>query len=131
MPEPHEASPLSPEETRGIIDRLGHQGQVSKDSSSPAVTQALSEMSDEQQDTFWQLYDSKKREVVPLGLLAILFPIQLFLLDKTGLGIACLLTAGGLFVWWFIEIFLTPGRVHHYNEELAVQIARDVRLLGE
>ncbi len=131
MPEPHEASPLSPEETRGIIDRLGHQAQASKDSSSPAVTQALSEMSDGQQDTFWQLYDSKKRGVVPMVLLAIFFPIQLFLLGKTGLGIAFLLTAGGLFVWWFIEIFLTPGRVHHYNEELALQIALDVRLLGK
>ncbi len=131
MPKPHEASPLSPEETRGIIDRLGHQGQASKDSSSRAVRQALSEMSDGQQDTFWQLYDSKKRGVVPMVLLAIFFPIQLFLLDKTGLGIAFLLTAGGLFVWWFIEIFLTPGRVHHYNEELAVQIALEVRLLGD
>ena len=62
--------------------------------------------------------------------LAILFPIQLFLLNQTGLAIAFLLTGGGCGVWWIVEWFLTPGRVRKYNSEQADNILMQMRLMG-
>ena len=62
--------------------------------------------------------------------LAILFPIQLFLLGKTGLGVAFLLTGGGFLVWWIVEWFLTPGRVRAYNESVATEVMMQMRLLA-
>ena len=62
--------------------------------------------------------------------LAIFFPIQLFLLGKTGLGVAYLLTAGGCGIWWIVEIFLTKGRVNSFNEDLARTLMRDMKIMG-
>ena len=61
--------------------------------------------------------------------LAIFFPIQLFLLGKTGLGIAYLITAGGLSVWWIIEWFITPKRVREYNGDIATKIITEMKMM--
>jgi len=53
--------------------------------------------------------------------LSILFPIQLFLLGRIGLGILFAVTGGGLGVWYIVEWFLTPGRVREYNAKVASQ----------
>ncbi|KIX15280.1 hypothetical protein X474_03665 [Dethiosulfatarculus sandiegensis] len=50
-------------------------------------------------------------------------------MGKTGLGVAFLLTAGGLWVWYFVEIFLTPKRVREYNADIATSILRDMKIL--
>jgi len=63
-------------------------------------------------------------------LLAIFFPIQLFFVGKVGLGVAFLLTAGGCGLWWIVEIFLSPKRVRDYNEEISLQIARDLKFFA-
>ena len=60
---------------------------------------------------------------------AIFFPIQLFLLGKTGLGIAYLITAGGLSVWWIIEWFITPKRVREYNGDIATKIITEMKMM--
>lgn len=54
--------------------------------------------------------------------LAIVFPIQLFFLGKPLLGILFLITGGGFGVWYVVEWFLTPGRVHEYNAKVADDI---------
>ena len=61
--------------------------------------------------------------------LSVIFPIQLFLLGKTGLGVAFILTWGGLGVWWITEMFMTPKRVNDYNDMLATNIARDLKIM--
>ena len=66
----------------------------------------------------------------PLVLLAVFFPIQLFIFGKLGLGIIFWLTGGGLMIWRLIEIFLTPTRVQRYNEDLSIEIVRDIKALG-
>ena len=97
---------------------------------SPMAIQALSKMDANQQATFVHMYDQKKKSVGAMLALAILFPIQLFLLDKSGLGVAFILTGGGVFVWYFIEWFLTPGRVRAYNQDVANQILLQMRALA-
>ena len=86
-------------------------------------------MTPEQRAIFDREYSRKKRATGGMIVLAILFPIQLFLLGRTGLGIAFILTVGGGSIWWIIEWFLTPSRVRTYNEEVAMQIVRDLKTI--
>ena len=76
---------------------------------------AFASLSPEQQTAFSDFYNSRKRSMPLMMALAILFPIQLFLLGRIGLGILFLITGGGFGVWYVIEWFLTPGRVRDYN----------------
>lgn len=94
-----------------------------------SVKIALDKLSPEYQSLFWENYNRRKRNTTSMVLLAIFFPIQLFLLDKVGLGILFLITGGGLMVWWVIEIFATSGRVKAYNNDVATAVLRDLKLL--
>lgn len=97
---------------------------------SPSIKQALASMSDEAQSSFEDEYSRKSKSATLMVILAIFFPIQLFLLGKTGLGVAFLLTAGGVWVWWIVEIFLASGRTREYNQDIASQIVRDMKIMG-
>ena len=96
----------------------------------PAVQSALSKMTDEQKVTFQNSYDHQKKNKVLFVILSILFPIQFFLLGKTGLGVVFWLTGFGLLAWWLVEIFLTPKRVDEFNTQLALSIATQIKSLG-
>ena len=54
----------------------------------PMVKEALSKLPDEKQSMFVSEYKKRSKNPVLIQILAIIFPIQLFLLDKAGLG-AC------------------------------------------
>ncbi|MCE2527454.1 MAG: TM2 domain-containing protein [Actinomycetia bacterium] len=97
---------------------------------SPMVASALGKLTEEQRAQVEHEYLRKRRSVSAMVALAILFPIQLFLLGKTGLGGAFLLTGAGFGVWWVVEWFFTPSRVRDYNNELATNIVRNLKLLG-
>ncbi len=94
------------------------------------VKEALSKMPPEKQSQFVEDYKRKSKSYGAMLALSILFPIQLFLLGKTGLGVAFLLTGGGCFVWWIVEIFLTNKRVREFNEDVAKAIMRDMKVMG-
>jgi TM2 domain-containing membrane protein YozV len=85
----------------------------------PLAVAGYQELTPDQQAVFSAHYNSRKRNTALMLILAIFFPIQLFLLGKIGLGILFWLTAGGLGVWYVIEWFLTPGRVRDYNARVA------------
>ena len=94
------------------------------------VGSAVSKFTDEQRVFFWERYNRETRSVGAMVALAILFPIHFFFLDRTGLGVAYWLTAGFVFVGWFVIIFLTPGWVREYNAQRGRAIASDIRLMG-
>lgn len=96
----------------------------------PVVQAALAKMDESQRLTFEAEYKRRAKSVAPLIVLAILFPIQMFLLGKTVMGIVFWLTLGGFGVWWIIEIFLTPKRLAEFNDELATNIARDLKIMA-
>ncbi len=95
------------------------------------VKTSLAKLSTEHQSQFVEEYKRKSKNLGVMMVLAILFPIQLFLLGKTGLGVALWLTGGGLGIWWLIEIFLTPKRVKDYNENIATTIMRDLKIMNQ
>ena len=94
------------------------------------IQSALSKMSDDEQKIFQLKYRDGIKSKINMLILAIIFPIQLFFLKKHILGFIFLSTAGGFFIWWVIEIFLTPSRVRTYNEELAMQIITNMKMLN-
>lgn len=85
----------------------------------PAVSAAFHELSEEQQRAFVSSYNGRKRSMALMIALAIIFPIQLFLLGRVLLGILFLITGGGFGVWYVVEWFLTPQRVRDYNTKVA------------
>ncbi len=99
-------------------------------SHSPLVQTALKKMTEEQRLNFESEYNRRKASKGAMIALSILFPIQLILLGRVGLWWVYFLTAGGLSVWWIIEMFLTPKRVREYNDEVATDIVRDLKIIG-
>ena len=95
--------------------------EITKDLSASIVT-SLGRLSPEEQASFEADYNKQKKSTGPMLLLAILFPIQLILLGRTGLWVAYFLTFGGCGIWYIIEWFLTPSRVRSYNNEIASKI---------
>ncbi len=85
----------------------------------PVAAAAYQQLSEDQKQTFNASYNSRKRSMALMVALAILFPIQMFLLGRVLLGILFLITGGGFGVWYVIEWFLTPGRVRDYNTRVA------------
>ena len=96
----------------------------------PVVLASLNKMDETQRLTFESAYRQRKLSKGVMVTLAILFPIQHFLLGKTGMGVAFWLTFWGSGVWWIVEIFLTSGRVDEYNGQVATEIARDLKLMA-
>jgi hypothetical protein len=94
------------------------------------VKTALAKMPDEQQLLFEDEFKRKAKSTGLLTLLAILFPIHLFILGKTGLGIAFIITGGGLCVWWIIEWFITPGRVKSFNDDVATRLLTEMKIMN-
>jgi len=95
------------------------------------VKTSLSKLPVDQQGQFADEYKRKMKNKTLMIVLAIFFPIQLFLLNKVGLGIAFILTGGGIGIWWIIEIFMTSKRVDEFNEELATKIMRDLKIMNQ
>ena len=99
------------------------------DNFSPIVESAIAKMSEKEKLVFKSEYDRKKRDKGLMIVLAVIFPIQLFLLRRVGLGLAFWLTGWGALFWWIIEWFLTSRRVDECNEEIATDIARDIKIM--
>lgn len=95
----------------------------------PVVMASFSKMDETQRLTFESAYKQRCWSKGVMIALAILFPIQHFLLGKTGMGVAFWLTGFGGGLWYIIEIFLTSGRVDEHNGQVATEIARDLRLM--
>lgn len=95
-----------------------------------SVKQGLAKLPAEIQATFEEEFNRKSKSKALILILAIFLPIQLFLLGKTGLGVFFLLTWGGGFIWWIIEIFLAVPRTNTYNEDLAKTILRDIKIMN-
>ena len=62
---------------------------------------------------------------------ATLFLLHFFIYGRVGLGILYVLCCFTLIgsVWWVIELFLIGKRLNERNDELAVNLARDMRLM--
>ena len=93
----------------------------------PDVVAELSKMPKDRKEIFEHHYKKKHRDKTVLQVLAVIFPIQLFLLKKFEMGFFFVLSFGGLGIWWIIEIFRTRKRVFDYNHKLALSIIDEIK----
>ena len=94
------------------------------------IQSALSKMTNDEQKIFESKYREGVKSKITMLILAVIFPIQLFFLKKHILGFLFVSTFGAMGIWWLIEIFLTSGRVKTYNEELAMKILTNMKILN-
>ena len=98
----------------------------------PIVQGALRGMSEEDRLTFTSEYERRKLNVLPM-LVAAFFFIHFFFYGRIGLGIVFILvmvaTLGLALPWWIVEMCITGKRVRDHNETLAVNLARDMKIM--
>ena len=81
-------------------------------------------------------YDRKKANFGPLLILTLMLPSSQFIAyGRLGLffafwGVALVTAGAGFIVWHLIEIFSIAKRRREYNENLAREIARDIKILA-
>jgi len=94
------------------------------------VRSSLSQMSPEKQADFFQEY-KRRRKSVATGYLAWLFVGWHYLyIGKLGWQIAFWLSFGGLIIWWIIDVFRIPSLIRNYNQDIAIDIVRDVKIVS-
>lgn len=89
----------------------------------PVMRNYLEKMDDEK---FFRLQTIQFKDPTLLLVLSILvghFGVDRFLLDQTGIGVAKLLTCGGLGVWTIVDWFLIMGLTRDYNFNKFIQVA--------
>ena len=92
-----------------------------------SIRQTINSLPEHQKSAFEEDYLRKRKSKALIAVLSIIFPIQLFLLKKTGVGIAFILTAGGAYAWCIFEWFYSPlVRTPEYNENVARELLRDI-----
>ncbi|MFB9862298.1 TM2 domain-containing protein [Rufibacter immobilis] len=61
-------------------------------------------------------------------LLWVIFGLHYAYVNRWGLQFLFWITAGGLGIWWFIDLFRIPSVVRRYNEALALQCLATIRM---
>lgn len=74
---------------------------------------------------FTQEFERRRKNKTTCYVLWFFFGLHHVYLERWGLFVLYVLTAGGLGIWALIEIFSIPGEVTHKNADIAVQLAKD------
>ena len=97
----------------------------------PIVQSALARMDQDQRLTFQSEYNYRKKKLTPM-IFATIFFLHFFFYGRVGLGVVyilvCLTVLG--FVWYFVEICMIGKRMRDHNYDLAVNIARDMKIMS-
>lgn len=121
--------PLTSKQGRGVFNMGLNVSSAMLDTLPSSLKQALAQMSEQQQAMFEEEYKRKMKPPMKMQLLAIFFPIQHFLMGKTGSGILFWITLGGFWIWWIIDMFAIGSRVRDFNEDIARTLLRDMKMM--
>ncbi|MDG4655176.1 TM2 domain-containing protein [Chryseobacterium arthrosphaerae] len=87
------------------------------------------ELNSEQKRIFISEFETRKKSVGISYLLWFLLGWHYAYLKKWGWLILYILTAGGFFIWAIIDLFRIPNMVEQYNNDLALEILRDISIM--
>ncbi len=89
----------------------------------PIIRNYLEKMDE---DKFFRLQIIQFKDPTLMLVLSVLvghFGVDRFLLEQTGVGVAKLLTCGGLGIWTLVDWFLIMGLTRDYNFQKFLQVA--------
>ncbi|MBE4950722.1 TM2 domain-containing protein [Chryseobacterium culicis] len=86
-------------------------------------------LNSEQQKIFISEFERRKKSVGISYLLWLLLGWHYAYLKKWGWLILYIFTVGGFFIWVIIDLFRIPKMVEQYNNDLALEILRDISIM--
>ncbi|SIT13512.1 hypothetical protein SAMN05421786_106145 [Chryseobacterium ureilyticum] len=93
------------------------------------IQKKFRELNSEQQRIFVSEFERRKKSVGISYLLWFLLGWHYAYLKKWGWLILYILTAGGFFIWAIIDLFRIPRMVEQYNNDLALEVLRDISIM--
>lgn len=93
------------------------------------IQKKFRDLNSEQQKIFISEFERRKKSVGISYLLWFLLGWHYAYLKKWGWLILYILTAGGFFIWAIIDLFRIPKMVGDYNNNLALEIVKDIVLM--
>ncbi len=93
------------------------------------IQKKFRDLNSEQQRIFINEFERRKKSVGISYLLWFLLGWHYAYLKKWGWLILYILTAGGCFIWVIIDLFRIPKMVEQYNNDLALEILRDISIM--
>lgn len=93
------------------------------------IQKKFRELNSEQQRIFISEFERQKKSVGISYLLWFLLGWHYAYLKKWGWLILYILTVGGFFIWAIIDLFRIPKMVEQYNNDLALEILRDISIM--
>lgn len=94
------------------------------------VRNELAKLAAQKQEEFVEEYRRKAKSIGIAYVLWFLLGWHYVYLRNWGVQILFWLTLGGLFVWWFIDLFRVPGLVHNYNKDVATDVLRNLKAIS-
>lgn len=93
------------------------------------IQKKFRDLNSEQQRIFISEFERRKKSVGISYLLWFLLGWHYAYLKKWGWLILYILTVGGFFIWAIIDLFRIPKMVEQYNNDLALEILRDISIM--
>jgi len=93
------------------------------------VQKKYNSLASEQKQIFIDEYNRKKKTKWVAFILWFFLGWHYAYLKKWGWLILFIFTAGGFFIWWIIDLFRVSKMVNEYNNNLALDILRDITLM--
>ena len=84
----------------------------------------------QKQEEFIEEYKRKAKSVGVAYILWLIGGWHYVYLRRWGIFILFWLTAGGLFIWWLIDIFRIPGMIRDYNKDIAIDVLRNLKAIS-
>jgi len=101
------------------------------DSLPAMVRNELATLSAQRQQEFVEEYNRKKKSLgIAYLFLIIVFALHYGYLRKWGLQFLFWFTAGGLGIWWIIDLFRLPGLIKDYNMDIANEVMRNLKTIS-
>jgi hypothetical protein len=100
------------------------------DSLPAMVRNEMAKLSATKQEEFVQEYRRRAKSSGVAYVLWFLLGWHYVYLRGWGIQFLFWLTAGGLGIWWFIDLFRIPGMVKEYNKNVAIDIMRDLKIIS-
>jgi len=93
------------------------------------VEDALVKFTKDQKWGFIEEFYRREKDMACAYVFWVLFGLHYAYLGKWGMQLLFWLTAAGLGVWWFIDLFRIPGLVRNYNADVSINVLRDIKTL--